>query len=899
MAPSSFIIGIDVETTSLDPTQGEIIDVAVIRYDRVTGQEVDRFESLCRPSKPIPHEVIALTGITNEMVAGKPSFNEILSRLQEFVGSDDLFAHNADFDTRWLSYHGLNIAKNKITDTFLLAAIAWPEAESYNLGMLAAQFKFTVTAEHRAAADVELTWQLLRRIQQELVVSAAAHAKISQLLAAAAGLHYLSYFSVRESIGSKKMATASVPAKKIAKNKLTLEEAFKTGGVLEQKIPGFTLREGQVTMAERVLAAYTDTSVALIEAGTGTGKTYAYLVAACLAAAAGTRVVISTYTKHLQDQLIRQDIPTITAALGLSLVSAIVKGRRNYLCDKRLELLITRLINNSEQVAISLVESLFIIKLVYWLDQGGSGDLENINLSHQGGRLIRQLHADAAVCRLQCKASSTCPYMQHKRLSEGAQLVVVNHAWLTQMATGGETNLHDAFLVIDEAHHLEAAARQATALDLSAEYITEVADSFISAVRSSKQAVTREHVMSEARLLIQDYERWLTSVGKLVLAQSRPQEILLTAAVRRGSAWQKLAHEAASWRGRLKFILGLLRSLEQHSTVKDRNMLQETIRSGERLGLEFENFIEGSTERIAWLGAQERSPGIITTYLHDVALRIHPILNQMFSQSHGVVLTSATLTVRGKFDYMQARLGIQSAATAVIATPFDYRNNMLIYLIDDGPYPSDAIYEEYVHRAIRRLALLLHGRVLALFTSQAGVKSAYNYLIRYLYKAKIRIYAQKLTGGRHNMLDKFRRTHESILLGTLSFWEGIDIPGESLSCVVIPKLSFPMPTDPILTAVADEDHLNVFSDLMVPAMILRLRQGVGRLLRQAEDRGVVVILDPRLHRQAYGDEVLKSLPPANIHIGSGRDLVPKVEEWFGKKTLDRWSSSGEKNGSKI
>ena len=882
------IIGIDVETTSLDPSQGEIIDVAAIRYDLDTGAEVARFETLCKPSKPIPSEISALTGITNEMVAKSPSFAEILSRLQEFIGVEPLFAHNAQFDTKWLTYHGLSLAKNEVADTFLLAAIAWPEAPSYNLGMLAAQLDLAVGAEHRAGADVQLTWQLLRRIIAQLAVSPAALVQIRQLLAAAGGSHYAAYFTVEE-----REQQAGRRPKKVApladrQPVATLAEAFAADGLLVQHLPGFTPRTGQTAMAEQVLAAFSDRTVALIEAGTGTGKTYAYLVAACLTAAHGTPVVISTYTKHLQDQLIERDIPTIVAALQLPLLSAVVKGRRNYLCDRRLGGLIERAVTSDKTAALSLVESLFLIKVVTWLDRGGSGDLEKINLSHQGGRLLRLLHADSVVCRLQCKASATCPYMRHKRQQEGAQLTVVNHAWLCQMAASGEVGREQASIVIDEAHHLEAAARKATALDLSSEYVEEIADSFISLARAATTASVGEHIITEAALLSREYQAWLAAAGTFVLAQSRSRELLLTAAVRRGSAWQKLTQEAASWRGRLKFILGLLRSLENHSSADGRKIITETVRAGERFGLEFENYLEGSAERIQWIVAYQAAPGVVKTYLHDVALRVNPILDQLFSGSHGAVLTSATLTVRGNFDYIKGRLGITTAVESIIEAPFDYRNNMLVYLVDDGPLPADAIYEKYLYRAIGSLSELLGGRLLALFTSQAAVHSMYNLLIKHLYRANIKVYAQKITGGRHSMLDKFRRIHESILLGTLSFWEGIDIPGESLSCVVIPKLSFPFPHDPVLTALAAEEKLNVFSDLMVPEMILRLRQGVGRLLRASSDRGVVVVLDPRLHRQSYGDEVLKSLPPATIHIGAGSDLLPKIREWFGEETIKQW-----------
>lgn len=884
LALPPYIIGIDVETTSLDPAEGEIIDVAAIKYDWETGKELERFEQLCEPSRPITPEISALTGITNEMVAGQPKFTEIVSRLQTFIGGDTLFAHNADFDTKWLTYHRLNVATNKIFDTYLLATIAYPEATSYNLGMLAAGLKLPVTTEHRAAADVELTWELCKHLRGHLGVSPETRRTIVEILQAMGAEHYAPLFTVAPLISPK--ATA-VGQKKNPADLPSLEEVFRKQGHLAQHVAGYQPRRGQEHMAQKVADCFRSGQVALIEAGTGTGKTFAYLVPAALAAAQGKTVVVSTYTKHLQDQLVEQDIPRVTAALGLQLKVVVVKGRRNYICDRRLRHLVRRLIQKGSGADLSLAEAFLVIKVLRWLDQGGSGDLEKLNLSHYGSRLTRLLHADSLDCRLQCKGSSTCPYGRAKQSQAGAQIMVVNHALLAQGAVSEAVFLQGSLLVIDEAHHVEAAARKATALDLSVEHVAEIVDSFTQLAHAVEGTVG-EHIIRESDQLVAEYRQWLLAAGALVMANPRSHHLLLTPTTRRTSAWRQLAAQGATWRGRLKFIIGLLRSLEAHHDTTVQTAVRECIRAGERFGIELENFVEGSAERIQLIGVSHFPPGMPKTYLHDMALSVHVVFEQLFSTTKGGILTSATLTTRGTFDYIKSRTGLEGADALVVEPSFKYRDNMLIYLVDDGPLPADPEFENYLYKAILSLATLLRGRILALFTSQQAVKSMFYKLTRPLYKAKIRIYAQNMTGGRHNMLDKFRRLPESILLGTLSFWEGIDVPGDSLSCVVIPKLSFPAPDDPVLTAVAAHENLNAFTDLFVPQMILRLRQGVGRLLRSSSDRGVVVIFDPRLHRHQYGDEVLKSLPPATIHIGSGSDVIEHVTAWLGEEKIAQW-----------
>ena len=912
------VVGIDVETTSLDPKTGEIIEVAAIRFDTKTGRVIDRYVELCQSSSPLSSEITAITHITNEMLTDKLPFSSHLKPLKKFIGRDTIFAHNATFDISYLAHHGLPIT-NPVWDTFALASIAWPETESYNLGLLYStyvepaavsankpkkQLRLKAAAkqsspedtepgqEHRAGYDVLLTWRLLQTIRQQLAVSKSSYPKIKHVLESANLRHYLPVFTIQSSPRTKTPpASPAQPNKTPDPLSLTVEKILGQDGILTKQ-PHFVYREQQLALAQSVMNVFNDNEIALIEAGTGTGKTYGYLVPLLLRiiqdkppvppAASRSVSIISTYTKHLQDQLFDHDIPQLLRFLNVDLKVAVLKGRRNYLCTGRLA-------QTLQKTKFSAEEALFLIKLIVWLEHTASGDLERLNLSHQTARYAYHLHADAVSCRHNCPSNNpTCPYNVARYLARQADLVIVNHALLVQLGSDDSIFALDR-TVIDEAHHLEDAARDATARDLSAHMLAEVMAPFVQLTKK-KDSSSHQHIVQEAQSIIDEYQQLFAAIAKFLTDQARIDILRLNPSVRRSTKWQRIVEQGTSWRSRLQFIIGLLQGMATKSS--EENKRREAISEAEKFSRNFEAFLHGDPKRIQWLelSAWSPNPADHTVYLHDVALSVQPSLANLFTSTKSAVLTSATLTIGGNYDYIKRRLGIMTAQEYIYGSSFDYKKQMLIYIVDDAPNPYDPSYRKFLTKQFISLSKLTSGRLLGLFTSHQAVKDVYGGTNKELSKANIKLLAQKITGGRHNMIKKFQQTHSSILLGTYSFWEGIDIPGESLSSVVIVKLPFSPPHDPVIDAIAEDEKISTFISLSVPTMILRLRQGIGRLIRSQNDFGVVVILDPRFLQQAYGQQVISSLPPATVHIGSTHDLVPTIKSWFGEKQLEQWKS---------
>lgn len=875
------VVGIDIETTSLEPEKGEIIEVAAIRFDTTTGEEIERFEHLCAPKEPISDEISSLTGITQEMVKDQPDFSTHIKGLLAFIDKDVVFAHNATFDLSFLKYHGADI-ENKVWDTFPLATVAWPTHSSYNLGTLAQDFNVEVTGEHRAGEDIVLTWKVLQKMLERLRVSEAEYKTVKHLMNASQQSHYLPLFTIQTERIKEAKKRSTQPA---SEEHFTVNDLLGEGGILVSG-EGRSYRPGQLEMAKSVAHQIEEKASILIEAPTGTGKTFGYLVPALLALQNDSKgqVVVSTYTHQLQDQLVEEDIPELLKELNKDNYSyTTLKGRRNYICSHRLSQFI-------EKKSVKEPDAWTLLKIFLWLESGGDGDIERLNLSHQSYSLMRLLHANTVGCRAYCgKKNPNCPYQQARKRAQSSSILVVNHALLMNQRDVEESDKKPIAVIIDEAHHLENAAISASEVDFTYERVAEI----IAAIAQSSQSEKgqkKEHISSESQALLNEYQLLLRQAYAFVQNHTEDGRIRLSKALRSSSGWHQIQEKGDQWLSRLHFIIGLVKSLEVSKTT------QEAIKQAERLNIELEQYLKGPASRVQWIEVEE---GKKSATLRDAALDISAYIQTLQSVAPSIVYTSATLTIEGSFEYVKDRLGLVEIEEKIIENPFSLKDQMGIFVVTDGPTPGSELFDRYVARSIVSIAKVTAGRLLGLLTSHRSVRNVYKSAIRPLNKATIKIYAQKITGGRHNISKRFKDQETSILLGTSSFWEGLNIPGESLSVVVIPKLPFPQIGDPVIDARSEQvGRASAFNKVILPHAILRLRQGVGRLVRSDTDRGVIVILDRRLAEKNYGQNVLHSLPPTSISLVQSKELIPKVKEWFGEETLSRWKNDHQKSSKK-
>ena len=633
--------------------------------------------------------------------------------------------------------------------------------------------------------------------------------------------------SAKESASSQKSPAPS--AKRAA-------AALATGGALARTIEGFAPREVQLQMAAAVAEAIAESAELVVEAGTGTGKTFAYLVPAILS---GQRVIVSTGTKALQDQLFERDLPRVVQALGRGIHTALLKGRANYLCRFRLERA------QGEGGFFSRAELGLLQRILAWSRRTRFGDRGELDSVPEDAPIWARVTSTSENCLGQeCPMFEDCHVVRARRAAQEADLVVVNHhllfADLALKRDGfGEILPGASVFILDEAHQIPELAGQFFGESLSTRQLHELigdAQREVALVAGSRAALKE---------IGPDIEQLLRELRLAVDAEpSRGAWPQLRERCRLSDLLQRIEAAIAALVAQLS---ALAESSEALAALADRAKLLQ-----DRVGL---LSAEPAKRHVLWYETSERQLRVTSTPL-DVA---EPLREFRQRQRSAWIFTSATLTVGGGFDHYLRDMGLDQAATLALQSPFDFARQSLCYLPVGLPAPNNREHTPALIAAVRPVLEASAGRAFLLFTSHRALRLAAELLA----DAPWPLFVQG-SAPRSALIEGFRRSGNGVLLGAASFWEGVDVRGDALSVVVIDKLPFAAPDDPVLEArIKDcrERGGNPFGELQIPAAAIALKQGVGRLIRDQNDRGVLVLGDPRLTQMGYGRTFLKSLPP--------------------------------------
>lgn len=625
---------------------------------------------------------------------------------------------------------------------------------------------------------------------------------------------------------------------------LDLEEIFGREGPLARAIPGFATRAEQIAMAQYVYRALQSGSRLVVEAGTGTGKTFAYLAPALLS---GRRIIVSTGTRTLQDQLFHRDLPTIARALGRPVRVALLKGRANYLCIHRLELAEQQAIQRGlrREVAVALPKVRAWEQLTH---TGDIGEARHLSESHPVWPWVTSTRDNCLGA--ECTAFERCHVVRARREAQAADVIVVNHHLLMADLVLKEEGFADLLpgadgIIIDEAHQFPeiaanflgftVSARQVQALtrDLAAELVAIGSRSEVSAALAQtieRQVIDVQDAMSELRGR-REFEEWPATLFEAV--------------------------------ERLHGSLDeLVRSLEEpaKSYANLAAVRRRSVDLSARLTAILERDASDAPASVRW--AQSGPHGMSLHYAPiDVSQQLEALIE---AHASAWIFTSATLAVGDDFAHFAARAGIREAVTVKLQSPFDYANQALLYLPPHLNSPASFGYTEQVIDAVLPVLEASGGRAFLLFTSHRALRDAAEILFRKLGNPlPFPVFVQG-DAPRDALLTKFRQAGNAVLLGTSSFWEGVDVKGDALSVVAIDKLPFAVPDDPVLKArleAIERRGGNPFFEEQVPQAVIALKQGVGRLIRDPEDFGVIVLCDPRVRTRGYGRIFLDSLPP--------------------------------------
>lgn len=917
------LVAVDLETTGLDPNRDEIIEIGAVRFR--DGVIVDEFTALVDPGRPIPTLITSLTGLRDDDVIGKPKIASVLPQLLAFVGSSPLLGHNISFDTSFLYKQGI-LQNNLRIDTYELASVLVPRAPRYSLTSLTDMFGLEIGNAHRALHDARATGLLYWLLWQKALE--LPYAALHEIVDAALNLRwdgkpaFEAALREREPDGDDALNHLFTPDETERKplrpndstQPLVLDEISNivgSEGQLAQNLPGYEYRSQQVEMATAVGDAFNQSKHLMVEAGTGTGKSIAYLVPAILWAMQNNeRVVISTNTINLQEQLLDKDVPMLRDALNIPFTASVMKGRNNYLCPRRLEAVRRRRPTSVDELRM-------VSKILVWLLESKSGDKGEISLrGNDENNTWQRLSADDEGCSLnRCQAvmEGACPFYKARKAADSARVLIVNHALLITDAVMESRVLPDyRYLVVDEAHHLEDATTNGLSFRLDAATLRRrLADlggmrrgllgnllSSVTAAAPDKEirriSAYVENLSDATNAMEVHINRLFSSIRALLddLKVSKTDyqtQTRITPNIRQRESFNNLQQ---AWNSLHPFfeVLGeamhnlavALTRMEPYELPDYEQLVSGTETASkffEDVQLQLNNFTNTPSDNgIYWVSGSQDGEYLA---VQSAPLHVGPMVEEyLWHAKESVVMTSATLQTNRSFDYIRERLNADSVETLEVGSPFNYHDSTLLFVPNDMPDPNDRYkYQQSVERGLVELAAALNGRVMGLFTSYAHLRQTAQAITPRLALGNISVFDQSDGSSRQSLLDGFKAAERGVLLGTRSFWEGVDIPGDTLSALVIVRLPFSVPTDPVFAARA-ETYSDAFNNFTLPDAILRFRQGFGRLIRTKTDRGIVAIFDSRVLTKSYGSTFLASLPDCTVKVASMGILAEAAKDWL-------------------
>lgn len=931
---SASYVSIDLECTGLDSQSDAIIEVGAVRFDN-DGVK-DTFQTFVNPKRPLPYRIHLLTGINDEDLQDAPKFEGIAVDLEEFIGSDPVVGHNVSFDIAFLSSAGV-YPMGPVLDTRELASLVMPGLADYSLFNLTRHLDIDFPVRHRALPDAVAAKDLFLRLKDRLrAVPFEVIAEINQIIAnspwpmrhlfrqvldersmepfAAAGLGHAVASAPTLRSSSRPLAPNSVYQGVDEHDALRVLNAARD---CADAFPNFEERPEQAEMVRAVASAINDGDSLIVEAGTGVGKSLAYLIpAARHALANNTRVVVSTNTINLQEQLSNKDIPLLrrlmdAAGMGDGLETAQLKGRSNYLCMRRFTAMRRSLGNRPD-------EARMLVRLILWLLQTEPGDRSELNLRGEDEALWNRFSAQEGGCFIanRPEGDGGCFLLKARQRAEAAHILVVNHSLLlSDIATGNRVLPPYDVLIVDEAHHLEDEATRQLGFEAEESAIREYLDSIqrsdgqggiINLIRQSARGsemaigpqgylTSLTQALAQANLEARDYMTpFLDSVRRFLRnhaeeAGDYDRRLRLTRGLRVQPDWEKVEMAWELFKRMLNHVDEALDALSvgledaeaflssHDELMSEVNALMQSgryLRDGIGAAIE-----QDDRERIAWL-RESRDGGISIAW---APLNVSKLLQeQLYNDKRTVILTSATLSMQGSLQYLKDRTGLTEARELILGSPFDYKRSALVLLPRSFPEPGWPNYQEHLERAIVDLCRATGGRALVLFTSHSALRTTRAAIEGMLEREHISVLGQGIDGSSKQLLETLRRDPHTVLLGTASFWEGVDISGDNLSLLIIARLPFSVPTEPVFAARAEllEDS---FSEYAVPQAVLRFKQGFGRLIRSKNDRGIVVALDQRLTSKPYGRAFLHSLPQCTVREASLSELPALAANWLERK----------------
>ena len=918
-------ISFDLETTGLNPDKDKITEIAACRF--INGEFTEEFTTLINPGIPIPKNITALTGITNKMVEDAPSINDALPDFMKFIGSTPLVAQNINFDYNFINKNlqGSNSPFSEIPlyDTLSLARGFIYFYNSFSLGSLCDYYGIKIENAHRASADALCTGKLfvyllqealskpltlIQRIENLFSNSEVYNSKLfTNIIKASVRLNSIDGLmsspvehnisdNTFEFTGSSNIAIPESP-----------KEWFAEGGAVSVNWSGYEKRSSQTELINDTYEAFTEGQILAAEAGTGLGKSLAYLASGFLAAKQKqTALVVSTYTKNLQNQLFTGDIPKLSKAIDQNLSAVIYKGRYNYICRTRLERLLA---NHNHLMKPHEYENL--LPLMVWEWETKSGDINECN----GFQLNRQkriwslVRSERGYCSSKrCKKYDGCFLGKVRVKVDGADIIIINHSLFANELIRDNSCLPSDFIyVIDEAHHFATVTRDQLVTQIGSKSFDDVFNIFNKGKDNWKKNALKKFpeifklynsLTTDSKIIQKEIQAFFNSYYDNKRDEINRSDYHINKLLYRNSQEEFIDTEPTPWEV-LTELNRFAKDIQKFNALLQENKEDipgsisiefTAIDSILKEGLEsFSAALDIQSELVQWSSFIQSDYQNLTT-LNSAPLKVSSFINDnLLSKYPGGVFCSATLMVNDDFRYFSEKVGLDLAVInhhvkeKIYHSPFHYNDQVKLFVFKGSINVNDPLFMNEIGSQIERIFTSLKRRMLVLCTSFKQTLAIKQYLESKLKGSDYKVFAQAPGLSRNVLVKSYLEHSHSILIGTSSFWEGVDFPGDKVEILYIVKTPFDNPFDPLIHAQIEDYKQrgdDAFLQYQVPEAAMRFRQGFGRLIRNMNDTGICIVGDTRLYKRGYGQTILGSLPVDPIPYYTVDSLLLESQKFF-------------------
>ena len=898
------LVSLDLETTGLSPGKDKIIEIGAVKTDS-NGNQIEEFNSLVNPGILISDFIENLTGISNDDVLNSLKFVDIVDEFQSFLDDSIIIGHNIEFDLRFLSEEGLKL-NNKFVDTWRFSQIMLPDLLDLSLGSICNYLDINQQNAHRALSDAKFTLEVFLLLSEKYKnLDNKLQTAICNIISGKDNELFFLFNSVLNEVDPNlKNNIFFSPMEIIPKHNIkektkgnyfnygddVLQEIFSSNSeILNKVLSNFSYREQQLDMSKVISDCIKNQHSAALEAGTGVGKSLAYLLpAAIFALKTGKRVLVSTNTINLQDQLYLKDLPLVKSILSEldpdaeEINFSILKGRDNYLCIKNYG-------NQFVEEDIDQDYSRFLAKIAVWLSKTETGEKSELGLSNfVNNNYWRRIIPKN---KINCYGfDGPCFLRNSREKAESSNIIIVNHALLMTDLKSVNSVIPDYdVLIIDEAHNLEDVASQHLGWKVDERDLKDIfrinygkydliemianlinrefknTDGLAQAEDKLKRMInTIEELNIKSKSLFK-------SVNQIVIGKGNKNSGHNSLRIDIDSNFPELNFVRNDW-NELKFKLDKLKSdlNRYYKDLKEKitgskiqfenwnDLFEQWIENWEEAKNNLDEFLTSSNnEMVYWIENNEQFNNHV---FFSAPINVSKILNKnLFENVKSVILTSATLNSNDEFNHLKQTTGLNVDHAKSFGSPFDYDNSVEILLPTMFPEPNANNYQEELDKIIFENVLSANGRAMVLFTSYKSLRNTQKSLKTKLEEYNINVLAQGVDGNPYQIIKRFKKNPKSLILGTLSFWEGVDIDDGSLDLLIITKLPFDVPTHPLFEARSAK-YDNSFIEYALPRAILKFKQGFGRLIRNEKDTGKVLLLDSRITSKRYGKMFLEALP---------------------------------------